>query len=261
MTSCDIVRALHNKHQAPEWASFEEMPVGTGHFLKNYIDFWTISCFPSTGFRVVAYEIKVSRGDFMREIQNPRKRKAAEEISSESWFVVPQGLIKPEEVPEPWGLAYVQSGGKVVRKLVAKQREFAPDLTFLAAAARRSADASAALRRALLVFDGEEVTPSKLQQVIERRAIEVAKADHYRILEQARREVREEVMGSDELKAFQNLLEDGRFLGWGSTKLERVEKIREHLAKARDYDHLVQESKRMHQLFGKFLASMEADQG
>lgn len=45
-------------------------------------------------------EVKVSRSDFRA---NARKRA---EMGNFRWFLVPQGLVSPEEIPDGWGLLY-----------------------------------------------------------------------------------------------------------------------------------------------------------
>lgn len=52
----------------------------------------------------VAYEIKVSRADFLSEVRNPEKRRLAMEISNEFFFATPKGLLNPKEIPSGCGL-------------------------------------------------------------------------------------------------------------------------------------------------------------
>lgn len=86
---------------------------------------------------VVAYEVKVSRGDFARELANPAKRAAAMEVSNQFFFAAPGGLIAPAEVPEGCGLVEVR--GEISTVVVpAPRREIPPPgWGFLAAVGRR----------------------------------------------------------------------------------------------------------------------------
>lgn len=69
-------------------------------------------------WRRVAYEIKVSRADFRREIRRPQKRRRALELSDQFYFAAPAGLIQRSELPEECGLVEVGDDGvaRVVRR-------------------------------------------------------------------------------------------------------------------------------------------------
>lgn len=55
-----------------------------------------------------AIEVKVSRDDFKRELQNSEKRQRAMRIADCFYFAVPHGLIEPNEVPDDCGLLWIQ---------------------------------------------------------------------------------------------------------------------------------------------------------
>lgn len=128
MKAEDIVEALRVRHAINndrEWAFFDELRVGTGYRYYDYekdeydpfnpeqrIDAWAINLYRSNNFRRVAYEIKVSRSDFLSEIRNPDKRRQALELSNEFYFVAPKGLLKTEEMPEECGLMEVDENLK-----------------------------------------------------------------------------------------------------------------------------------------------------
>jgi len=70
-----------------------------------------MDCFSSHRFERIAFEVKVSRRDFAMEIDHPEKRLSAEKIANRCYFVVPQGLVARDEVPEKWGLMEVNKAG------------------------------------------------------------------------------------------------------------------------------------------------------
>lgn len=149
-TSREIVDALKGKYRNPynghKWACFEEMRMGTGWGLGNdqRIDLWIMGMWSSNSGRE-AYEVKISRSDFLHEMKNPAKRRQALRVSNRFWFATPFGLVKPEEIPLECGLielGYVESNG--ARKLEqvvtvdAPWRDTAPpNWTFVAALCRR----------------------------------------------------------------------------------------------------------------------------
>lgn len=148
----EVVDLLHpnNPRRPAEWAVFREVRFGTGASASadSAIDAFAFNCWPSGGFKRVSYEIKVSRGDFLRELKNPLKRRPALAVSNEFYFLVCPGVVhNVEEIPVGCGLIlaakYVQAGR--VRWNVQKQVPALPrdeegaSWAFLASLARRIA--------------------------------------------------------------------------------------------------------------------------
>ena len=80
-------------------AVLEQVPNGTGMFLGRWIDVAVFNLWPSKGLTRMAFEVKVSRSDFIRELQTQAKHKWALECFHEFWFVAPQDAIQLEELP------------------------------------------------------------------------------------------------------------------------------------------------------------------
>lgn len=111
----EILSALSAEKGDAIWAS--ELAFDGG---ARRCDFWTISANSSAGFQAVAYEIKVSRADFRRD--SHAKQRQARLFSDRFYYVVPAGLIKPEEVPD-WAGLYEFSDGKLSMKVPAPHRD------------------------------------------------------------------------------------------------------------------------------------------
>ncbi len=137
--STDIQRALMDRHSdRTAWIYFPECPVGTGWKGSNYIDGYAIAVWPSMQNKRIAYEIKVSRSDFMCEMKKPTKRRPALYFSNEFFFVAPKGMIKVEELPIECGLIEYYEDGKLNTKVPAPMREsIRPTWNFMAALLRR----------------------------------------------------------------------------------------------------------------------------
>lgn len=71
---------------------------------ERYVDMWAINANAAGGCRAWAYEIKISRADFLRDMKQADKQSPTRIISDKFWFVTPPGLIRPDEVPEWAGL-------------------------------------------------------------------------------------------------------------------------------------------------------------
>lgn len=60
----------------------------------------------------VVVEVKVSRSDFLADAKKAH-RAAGQGMGVYRYFMCPEGLIRPEEVPARWGLLYVDARGRV----------------------------------------------------------------------------------------------------------------------------------------------------
>jgi len=123
----ELLRARHTNRT--EWVVVTELRAGVGYGdgREGRIDVAAFNCWPSKGFTRVAYEVKRSRADFRKEMENPLKRKWVEENFHKCYFAVPSGLVKPDEVPEGWGLMVATKNGSKIREVkVAKHRKIEP---------------------------------------------------------------------------------------------------------------------------------------
>ncbi len=109
VTADEIKRHLLIKYDGdtyrntPNTIAIEEARVSTGSARRS-IDVFAVHQFASKDFQRIAFEIKVSRGDFLRELREPLKRRDALMHSNQFYFVTPPELVDPEEVPPECGL-------------------------------------------------------------------------------------------------------------------------------------------------------------
>ena len=149
MNSSEVIERLNEKYPPPQWAFFAELRVGTGYKNRKEgknpeqrMDAWAINCYPSKQFATIAFEVKVSRSDYLHEIANPDKRQQAIQLSNEFYFVVPSGLVYAEEVPDECGLMVVDDKGiKVIKKPTINPDPLL-DWQFVASIARRGCKVS-----------------------------------------------------------------------------------------------------------------------
>lgn len=112
-TTADVIDALRRLHPTRDgqWCFIDELRLGVGYSkatCEQRIDAFATHCW--TPYERVAYEVKVSRGDFLKEMKKPRKRARGLLLSNEFFFAAPAGIIKPEEVPPECGLYEVTWG-------------------------------------------------------------------------------------------------------------------------------------------------------
>lgn len=131
ITDRHCINALRRRYKPEEWALVVELPVGAKRTsLENRhaealhkqgaetdwdprnntdsrIDVWAMHLWHER--QTIAFEIKVSRGDFELELANPDKRAPAMALAHQFYFVAPKGLIDVAELPEHCGLIEVEA--------------------------------------------------------------------------------------------------------------------------------------------------------
>jgi hypothetical protein len=133
----DILQVIKQRHPSPDWVYFEELRGSTGYLVDQRIDAWAMHTWPSKGFLSIAYEVKISRSDLLKELHQPTKHLFAMNVSNEFYYAVPQGLMKKEELPECCGLIEIaDDDAKVVVKAENRKIE-RPPWFFVSALARR----------------------------------------------------------------------------------------------------------------------------
>lgn len=150
MTSQEILEILEkNVFPAPWWLLVQELSVDDWKSSDRRIDAFAMRISSGvikektrgvTGGRLLtswALEIKVTHEDFLRELDQPRKRIPAMDIAHRFAFVAPAGVIPKDEVPEGCGLLEIDGSGKVfvtVNAAYAPPRQ--PDWRLVASIAR-----------------------------------------------------------------------------------------------------------------------------
>lgn len=104
-TSAELYRRIRLKFSDPEYALLPEVRNKTGGGLIRSADAIAISCYPSRGIDLHGMEIKVSRGDWLRELRDPNKAETIACFCDYWWIVAPNtDIVHIHEVPENWGL-------------------------------------------------------------------------------------------------------------------------------------------------------------
>ncbi len=98
----------------------EQVPDGTGMYQGRWVDAVAFSLWASKGLTRSAFEVKVSRSDFIHELQNQAKHKWCLECFHEFWFVAPQDVIQLEELPPNIGWMCPRGNKLVVKRHAVK---------------------------------------------------------------------------------------------------------------------------------------------
>lgn len=67
------------------------------------------SCVHDDG--TVLVEVKVSRADFLADARKPHRANPSEGMGKWRYYLCPEGLIQPDELPPRWGLLWVTARG------------------------------------------------------------------------------------------------------------------------------------------------------
>ncbi len=147
--SKSVWSSLRERFSPPAWAYFEEVRNGTGFSRRvtRTADALAFSLYPSRGLELHGFEVKVSRGDWLREKDDPEKAEEIARFCERWWLVTTKGcVLDKSEIPPNWG--WLEFDGK---KLV--QRKEAPaagavvalDKPMIAAILRKACDGQSAL--------------------------------------------------------------------------------------------------------------------
>jgi len=150
MTAKDIKRLLYKRYKDKrQWVCFDEFRLGTGYaensnqlisvieWKRNHpkyvdevpeeidnpmqsIDFFSMNMYKTKKYLRIAHEIKVSKSDYLKEIQFPEKRQQAMKYCNQFYFVVPKGMVVVDDkFPKDCGLMYADENGiRIVRKAI-----------------------------------------------------------------------------------------------------------------------------------------------
>lgn len=118
----DLLAARHSRVRGngPEWVYMEHVRDDAGHRAWTTIDALAMHLWPSKRHALHAFEVKVSRADWRRELGQPHKSAPWLERADFFWVAAPSGVVQPEELPKQWGLLEVH--GPRLMPVVAAQR-------------------------------------------------------------------------------------------------------------------------------------------
>jgi hypothetical protein len=123
MTSDQVKALLNDKYSlGDECLIAFEVNEGTGSSAGRRIDAIAMSLWPSKDYKIIGFEIKVSRADWLNELKQPEKSFPIAQFCDEFYLVAPAGVLGIDEIPKTWG--YIQASEKsLLTKIRAPKRE------------------------------------------------------------------------------------------------------------------------------------------
>lgn len=125
ITESLVLDLLERKHAksgnggSGEYAFLRHLRNDAGFDARRTFDGAAVSLWPSRGFELHIFEVKVSRSDWLRELKDPVKAEVACQVAERFTMVAPKGVIQPEEIPSTWGYIEVSSTGQSLRTVKA----------------------------------------------------------------------------------------------------------------------------------------------
>lgn len=104
----EILTQVARGYQPPHFVFLPEFRGATGFDRCRTADALAIGLYKSRGQELTGFEVKISRGDWLRELKNPDKADSIGQYCDE-WFIVVHDaeIVKEKELPKPWGLIVV----------------------------------------------------------------------------------------------------------------------------------------------------------
>jgi len=124
MKTYSTMQLLRQRYMMPAFVLLEEVRNGTGYAKAlRSADAVVLSAWPSRGVWMAGFEVKSSRQDWQRELDDPAKAAAFFDYCDYWWLVAgDENIVRPGELPKTWGLLVVK-GGKLVMVTDAPKNE------------------------------------------------------------------------------------------------------------------------------------------
>jgi len=152
ITAEDVFNAIESKFDDPQrFAVLREVNEGTGYRGRSWIDALVISLWPSDGLIRSAFEIKISRGDFISELKKGGKNEFFKKCCHEFWYATAKDVVKSEdEIPEGCGWMVMRGKRLVIKKHAKIKRRVKADDMFWASIVRSCFNATGLKRKNLI---------------------------------------------------------------------------------------------------------------
>lgn len=87
-----------------------------GFDAKRTADFVAMDLWESSGLPIHGHEVKISRGDWLRELRDPSKSAEFMAVCDYWWLVCPADVATVDELPPGWGLMIASDRGVRIKK-------------------------------------------------------------------------------------------------------------------------------------------------
>jgi hypothetical protein len=155
-----LVKHLESKAMSDQYTYIPECTMPDG----RRVDLLKVSNWASHGYQRVAYEIKVSRSDFLGELKQGSKTDTMLKYAHSAFFVIPKGIVTLDEVPAGCGFIEVADNGcKIIRKATTSEVTHADSHSFISSLLVQAARRHHIIKN-ILATGEKEITIEDLQR-------------------------------------------------------------------------------------------------
>lgn len=108
-----LAAMLGERYRGDDATVVFEVRNDAGFSASRSCDAIAIGFWPSRGNMIEGFEIKASRGDWLRELKEPVKAEAFYRFVDRWWIVAPRECVKDNELPPTWGLLVPRGDGLI----------------------------------------------------------------------------------------------------------------------------------------------------
>ena len=187
-----MYRLLRARYDERAWALFPQVADSTGHSNRRYADAIAFGLWASRGHEIHGFETKVSRGDWLNELNQPDKSAPIQNFCHRWWIVAgDRKLVKLEELPKTWGLLIPRGDGLEAKVQAPLLKPKKLTRKFCAAIMRRSQEGFARDRDEIYVDVFKKATEDAKQSAVRtaRFQLERENAENENKLREAERKV------------------------------------------------------------------------
>lgn len=142
MTASEVINHLKAHIAPPAFCFLEQVADGTGARQHRWADAVAMSVWPSRGYDVHGFEVKVSRYDWLNELKQPEKSAAVQQYCDRWWIATPdESIIQAGELPPTWGWMICKGKGMKIIQAAPKLTPKPPSVEFIASILRNFAKA------------------------------------------------------------------------------------------------------------------------
>lgn len=123
ITADDIHGLLSERYgDTRKYVCAAEVGNGTGFLARRHVDFMAVHCWDSDNFKIEAFEIKISKADLKRELEDPSKHNVFFADIDMFWIVAPDYVLDDISLlPSKWGvMKVIRKDGKLELKVARK---------------------------------------------------------------------------------------------------------------------------------------------
>lgn len=137
LSTAELTHRLFRKYDTNEKATNNKYIVATqvrseGSYVNRTADAVIVGNWPSVGYEIQGFEIKVSRSDWLNEVKKPGKCDAVKKYCNKWWLLIArESMVKEGELPEDWGMMVAHSAGLRIVKEAPELEPEPPSVPFI----------------------------------------------------------------------------------------------------------------------------------